>query len=333
MGRGRDAMVVPALCAALIMLAAGSLFAGPAALSPAEVVAGLVSDGPAGVIVREIRAPRTLLAILIGAGLGLAGAATQGVFRNPLAEPATLGASGLAAFAAVAVIAAGGAGTLSFALPLAAAGGALCGGLALALVARRSGDPVGVLLTGLALATLSGAGVTLVLSLSSNPFAIADIVFWLMGSLEDRSLRHVAIAAPFVLAGAAALAAQGSALRALSLGEETALSLGHDPARTAALVSLGAAFVVGGMVAVAGAIGFVGLVAPALARPLIGHDPSRALAPAALIGAILLLAADVAVRLIPTPSELKVGVVTALIGAPVFLWIVWTRRSGFGGGP
>jgi iron complex transport system permease protein len=313
---------------AAAVLAVLSLCIGPAGLSPAEIWRGLAGTDPvSAIVVREIRLPRTLLALIIGFTLGLAGAATQGLFRNPLAEPSVLGASAAAALGAVLALSFGLAGATSFGLALAAMGGALLAGMALVAVARRVGDLTSVLLTGLALTSFAGAGTTLVLSLSANPFALADIVFWLIGSLEDRSMRHVAMAAPFALAGALLLIGRARALRALTLGEETAASLGFHPARTAGLVVAGVALGVGAGVAVAGAIGFVGLVAPAMVRPFVGHDPARALVPAGLAGAVLLLAADILARLVPSTSELKVGVVTALVGVPVFVWIVLGRRA------
>jgi iron complex transport system permease protein len=189
---------------------------------------------------------------------------------------------------------------------------------------------VALILVGLALSSLAGAATSLVLNLSKNPFAVTEIVFWLMGSFEDRSMRHVALAAPFLATGFALLLAQANGYRALTLGEETAASLGVSVSRLRLATALGVALCVGAGVAVSGAIGFVGLAAPFLARAFVGGDPGRALAPSAAIGAALLTAADIGVRLIPATTEIRVGVATAMIGAPLFLWLAWTRRAGEG---
>ena len=194
-------------------------------------------------------------------------------------------------------------------------------------VAGRDGSTVVLVLAGLAIGSLAGAATSLAISLSPNPFAITEIVFWLLGSLEDRSMVHVVLAAPFLAIATALLLTTGPALRALSLGEETAASLGVDVARTRLVIVGASAVGAGASVAVAGAIGFVGLVAPHLVRPLCGYDPARTLVPATLAGAALLLAADCAVRLIPSGAEVRIGVLTALLGVPVFLWIIARRRG------
>jgi iron complex transport system permease protein len=170
------------------------------------------------------------------------------------------------------------------------------------------------------------------MNLSSNPFAVLEIAFWLLGSLEDRSFRHVMLALPFIVAGAIILLRQRNAFRALSLGEETAQSLGVDVGRLRLLVITGVALGVGGAVAVSGTIGFIGLVAPHLMRPLIGHDPTRLLGPSALTGSALLLSADIAVRIIPSTSDIKVGVLTSIIGVPFFLYLIMRERRALGGG-
>jgi iron complex transport system permease protein len=184
-----------------------------------------------------------------------------------------------------------------------------------------------LVLAGLAVGSLAGAATSFAISLSPNPFAVMEIVFWLLGSLEDRSSAHVILAAPFLVAAMALLLSTRSALRALTLGEEAAASLGFDIPRTRLIVVAASAVGAGASVAVAGAIGFVGLVSPHLVRPFVGHDPARALVPSALTGAALLLAADCAVRLIPSAVELKIGVLTALLGVPFFLWIIARRKA------
>jgi iron complex transport system permease protein len=317
--------------AALLALAALSLSVGAAPLPLAEVWDGLArGEGVSGLIIRDIRLPRLLLSLSVGAALGLSGAAMQGLLRNPLAEPAVFGAPQAAALGAVIVLHLGFAHAASWALPAAAVAGALASVGALFALAGRGAGVVALILVGLALSSLAGAATSLVLNLSKNPFAVTEIVFWLMGSFEDRSIRHVVMAAPFMGAGAALLLAQGRGYRALTLGEETAQSLGVSVARLRGATALGVALCVGAGVAVSGAISFVGLAAPFLARALVGGDPARALLPSALIGAALLTGADVAARLIPATFEIKVGVLTALIGAPLFLWLAWTRRAGEG---
>ncbi len=321
------------LCAALLPLTVASLALGSARLGFAEILDGLRhSDSVAGIIVTQIRLPRLLLSLGVGATLGLCGAAMQGLLRNPLAEPAIFGAPQAAAFGAASVLYLGFADALSIALPIAAMLGASVSILLVGWVAGRNAPMVTLLLAGLAVGALAGAGTSLVINLSANPFAITEIVFWLMGSFEDRSMRHVVIAAPFLAVCALALLGLGRDYRALTLGEEVATTLGVHIARlrwlTIAAVSVG----VGASVAVSGAIGFVGLVAPHLVRPFVGGDPGRTLVPAALAGAILLTLADIGVRLIPSTSEIRIGVITAGLGVPLFLWLVATQRAYFTGG-
>ena len=303
-------------------------------MSPRTALAALFSgEGPAGIIVRDIRLPRTLLALLIGATLGLSGAALQGLLRNPLAEPALFGAPQAAAAASSAVIAFGFFSATSLAVPIAGIAGAFLsiGGL-VAIAGRRASLTV-VLLAGLALASFAGAATALILNLAPNPFIALEVAFWLLGSLEDRSSDHLFIAAPFMLASWLMLALNARAFRALTLGEDAAASLGVDLTRTRLLVVSGVALGVGAAVAVAGAIGFVGLVAPHLVRRFVDSDPARVMLPGTLTGAALLLAADIAVRSVPSAIELKVGVVTALIGVPFFLAMIFSERRMLEGAP
>src|SRR3712207_6334019 len=310
------------------VLAVASLAIGPARLSPLTAAAALVSDlGSTSLIVREIRLPRTLLAIGIGGTLGLIGAALQALLRNPLADASVFGAPQAAALGTVLVLYFGWAGALSWALPFAAIAGALVSIALIVAVAGREPGVVVLVLAGLAVGSLSGAATSFAISLAPNPFAVTEIVFWLLGSLEDRSMLHVMLAAPFLAVAAALILSTGPALRALTLGEDAAASLGVNVARTRLLVVLAAAIGAGASVAVAGAIGFVGLVSPHLVRPFVNYDPARTLAPSALAGAALLLAADCAVRLIPSAYEVKIGVLTALLGVPFFLWIIARRRA------
>src|SRR5215204_2030020 len=320
--------LVPVLIALVALLALASLAIGPAPIPPWLAFKALVADqGNATIIVRDLRLPRTLLGILIGGTLGATGAALQGLLRNPLADSSVFGAPQAAALGAVLVLYFGLAGALSFALPLAAILGALVSIALVVAVAGRDGSTVVLVLAGLAIGSLAGAATSLAISLSPNPFAITEIVFWLLGSLEDRAMTHVLLAAPFLVIAGGLLLTTGPALRALTLGDEAAASLGVNVGRTRLVIVGASAVGAGASVAVAGAIGFVGLVAPHLVRPLCGYDPARTLMPATLAGAALLLAADCAVRLIPSGAEVRIGVLTALLGVPVFLWIIARRRG------
>jgi len=331
----RRLMIVTFALAALVaLLALGSLGTGPVRLSPLTVLDALFGGGTdvQRIIVGEIRLPRMILGLSIGAILGLSGAALQGLLRNPLASPSLFGAPQSAAFGAVLMIALGLADVRSFALPAAAIVAAFVSVFVLLAIAGRNAGLLILILAGLAISSLAGAATSLTMNLSRNPFAALEIAFWLLGSLEDRSFRHVTLALPFIVVGAAILLSQRHAFRALSIGEETAQSLGVHVGRLRLLVILGVALGVGGAVAVAGAIGFIGLVAPHLMRPLIGYDPGRLLVPSALTGAALLLAADIAVRIIPSTSDVKVGVLTALIGVPFFLYLIVRERRALSGG-
>lgn len=321
-------ILVPGLGLLVGALALLSLALGPAPISAATAAKALVTDlGAATVVVRELRLPRTLLAILIGWVAGLTGAALQGLLRNPLADTAVFGAPQAAALGAVLVLYFGLTHALSFALPAAAIAGALLSIALVVGVAGRRSTVVVLVLSGLAVGSLAGAATSLALSLSPNPYAVTEIVFWLLGSLEDRSTVHLTLLAPFALLATTLLLAAAPGLRALALGEETAASLGIHVARLRVMIVVAAAVGTGASVAVAGSIGFVGLVAPHLVRPLVAYDPARALLPAGLAGAALLLAADCAVRLIPSSVEVKIGVLTAILGVPFFLWIIVRRRA------
>jgi len=330
----RVIVVTTALAVLAALLALGSLGTGPVRLSPLTVIDALFGGGSdvQQTIVREIRLPRTILGLAIGAILGLSGAALQGLLRNPLASPSLFGAPQSAAFGAVLMIALGWADVRSYALPVAGIAMAFASVFVLLGIAGRNAGLLLLILAGLAISSLAGAATALVMNLSSNPFAALEIAFWLLGSLEDRSFRHVTLALPFIIAGAVVLMSQRNAFRALSLGEETAQSLGVDVGRLRLLVIVGVALGVGGAVAVTGTIGFIGLVAPHLMRPLIGHDPARLLVPSALTGAVLLLASDVAVRIIPSTTDIKVGVLTSIIGVPFFLYLIVRERRALGGG-
>mgnify|MGYP001363698647 CR=1 FL=1 len=320
--------LITGLLLGVMALFLASLAVGPAELSLSESVYGLFAGGgeTAAIIMREIRLPRALLGVCIGFTLGISGAVLQGFLRNPLAEPGIIGVSAMAAFGAVTVFYSGLAGASLYALPAGALIGALVAVLVLMALAARNGSTLTLILAGVALSSLSGALTALVLNLSPNPFASYEIIFWLLGSLKDRSMQHVWLALPLMAAGWLLIALSSRAIDALSLGEEAAASLGTNMARMRFLIVGGVALCVGAATAVSGTIGFIGLVVPHLIRPLTNRMPSRLLLPAGLGGAALLLAADVAVRIILPAGELNVGVLTALIGAPFFLWLVVRAR-------
>ncbi len=315
------------LLVAVLFLA--SLLIGPAALGLSESLSALLSGegGPVVLVMQEIRLPRAILGLLVGAVLGLSGAAMQGFLRNPLAEPGLIGVSSSAALGAVISLQTGLAAAFALALPLAALTGAALSVLLILALAGPRGGALSLILAGIAISALTGAGTQLVLNLSANPFAVMEIVYWMMGSLADRSMTHVWIAAPFMALGSVLLLSTGRALDALTLGEDAAQSMGISLRRLRLMIILGTASAIGASVAVAGAIGFVGLVIPHLLRPLTGGQPSRLLPAAMLGGAAMLLAADIAVRLIAPDQDLKLGVLTALIGAPFFLHLLWRMRG------
>lgn len=320
-----------ALTVALALLFCTALALGPANIAPLDSLRALVVDdqGALTLVMREIRLPRAILAVLIGASLGMTGAAMQGYLRNPLADPGLIGVSGSAALGAVLSIQTGVAATVAFALPLSALFGALIGVFLVLLLAGPRGSSLTLILAGIAISALAGALTSLTLNLSPNPWAASEIVFWMMGSLVDRSMTHVWIALPFIVVGVVLLASLARGLDALTLGEDAAESMGINLKRLRLTLIFGTAAVVGASTAVAGAIGFIGLVVPHILRPFVGARPGRLLWASALGGAILLLAADIAVRVVLPTRDLKLGVVTALIGAPLFLHLIYkTRKDG-----
>ena len=310
---------------ALIVLAfAASLLAGRVWLPPSALFSA--HDTLPGLIVQDIRLPRTVLALMVGAVLGLSGAVLQGFTRNPLAEPALLGVSSGAGLGAVIAIYFGLAAASPVTGPLMGMVGALlaCG---LTFTLGRGGT-VALVLAGAAVSSLTAAGIALALNFAPNPYAAYEIMTWLLGSLADKSWTQVWLVLPFVLVGGLLLALTGRALDALALGEAQAQSLGINLTRLAALVVAGTALSVGAITSVVGAIGFIGLVAPHLVRPFVGYSPRRVLLPATLAGALLLLGADIAARLVHANPELRLGVFTSLLGTPFFFWlVVRIRRS------
>ena len=327
MRRGR---LMLALSALVLVLFVASLAIGeaPVPIMPALADLWRGQDSAGAMILRDLRLPRALLAVLVGATLGLSGAAMQGLLRNPLSEPGVLGVSGCAALGAVLVFYTGLSAWAPLALPLGGIAGALLAvGLLYALTGRGAGL-LTLLLAGAALNSLAGALVALALNLSPSPYALYEIMFWLMGSLTDRTMQHVWLALPPILLGGALLLSARPALDALSLGEDAAHSLGFSLPGVRLRLVLGSALAVGAAVAVAGAIGFVGLVVPHLVRRVAGRLPGSLLAPSALGGAALVLAADLVVRLAATGPELKLGVLTSIVGAPLFVALVLRLRQG-----
>lgn len=325
-----DARLNLALAAAGAIAILAALGLGSTPMPPGEILAALVGAGEASarVIVWEIRLPRALAAFLVGAALGASGAALQGLLRNPLADPGVLGVSACAALAATLVLYFGLIATPT--APFAATLGALAATGVIALAAARLSSVTTLILIGVGLSSFAGAAMALLLNFAPNPFTLSDMVNWTLGSVANRSLLDIAYSAPFLALGAALIGLSARGLSALSLGEEAAHGVGLDLARTRLLVVIGAGLATGGSVALAGAVGFVGLVAPHVVRPLVGHDPARTLWPAALLAGTALVAADVLARLLPTSAELKLGVLAALIGAPAFVWIAARRGRADG---
>lgn len=321
----KPALLYPLLLGLLALLFGLSLMAGPVWV---PFSAWTTPDlDPRWAIVFELRLPRACLAVLVGAALGLSGAALQGYTRNPLADPGVLGVSSTAALGAVIALYYGATVVSPWVQPAAAMAGALFGvGVLLALSGKGS-SLVGFILAGTVLNIIAGAGVSLALSLAPNPWAVAEIVNWLMGSLADRSFEEVRLALPFIVLGCGLLLATGPALDALTLGETGARSLGISMSRTRALLAGGVGLAAGAAVAVTGIIGFVGLVTPHLVRPLVGARPGALLIPSAIAGAIVTLAADILVRLIPASVEIRLGVAMAAVGAPFFLLVLLRDRS------
>lgn len=325
----RESTLIISLTTLLLLVAWSSLHLGSA---PVSVSGGMLEwlqgiNSQDAIIIGEVRLPRTLLALVVGASLAISGAALQGLFRNPLAEPSLVGASQGAALGAATVFYFGifaSLGTLATAIA-----GLLGAIIALALMLALSGSsrPSLVILAGLAVSTIAGAMLAMVLNFAPNPYAMQELVFWLLGSVSNRGLDSLTIVFPGLILGGLLIWWQRPLLAALTLGDSVAESMGLSVVRGGRLVVLGAAILVGTAVSVAGNIGFVGLLVPHLLRPLVGHRPDKLLLPAALAGAILVCAADMCVRWLPPDRELKLGVLTSLLGAPLFVWLVMKERK------
>jgi len=314
------------------LIAAGllSLSFGRVSLGSAEIWAGLTApaDDPISMILFELRLPRVILGMLVGATLGLAGAALQGVLRNPLADPGIIGVSASAALGAVIAIHLGLATIWVFSVPLFAMTGALLATLILLLVTTRDSSVLMLILVGIGISSLATALISLVMNLSASPMTIRDMVMWMLGSLENRTMTDLWMAGPFILIGWAMMIGTGQGLNALSVGEEVAQTMGINLMWLKLRIVIGAALSVGAAVSICGAIGFIGLVVPHITRALISREPGAILIPSALMGALLLTFADILTRLPLAGSPLRLGVVTALVGAPCFLYIIFhTRRE------
>ncbi len=330
--RSRDGILIGLLAAVGLAAAAAACLLGTTPLGVGRVLGALLGAGTPGdlIVVWEIRLPRALAAFGTGAALGASGAALQGLLRNPLAEPGVLGVSATASLAATFVIYYGLVEVGAFALPVAAIAGALAATALLTVAAARVGSVVTLILVGVGLSSFASAMMALLMNLAPNPFSLADMLNWTLGTVANRSFDDLALAGPFLAAGLGLLLVARRGLSALTLGEEAAAGIGVDLPRARRLVVIGAGLATGAAVSIAGAIGFVGIVAPHLVRPLVDHDPARTLAPSALLAGAILVLADIGVRLAPTDTELRLGVVAALIGAPVFIWIAARRRVNGG---
>jgi iron complex transport system permease protein len=313
----------------LVLFALFSLLLGSQAIPLTQALRESLeaTPGVAGLILTELRLPRTGVALVAGASLGLCGALMQSLLRNPLASPGLIGSANGAALGAVICLYSGLAGLAGFILPLGGMLGALLATFLVYLLAGRESGSLTLILAGVAVNALTMALISLLLNLAPSPYAVQEIALWMLGSLANLSRNEFWLLLPGSLLGWLLAWRQGRALDLLGLGEETALSMGVDLTRLRRRLFLIVALAVGSAVSITGAIGFIGLVVPHLIRPLVGHQPSRLLLPSALGGALLLLGADMVVRLLPAQTEIKVGVVTALIGAPFFIWLIVQNRG------
>ena len=329
MNEGR---LIPSLLLASFVVLLAAVTIGPWPMSLGDAFSALFGGGAANdrVVIWEIRLPRALAAFLVGAALGISGAALQGLLRNPLAEPGVLGVSATSSLAAVCMLYFGIAREFPVLMPLAAIVGAVIATLFIGAVAVGTSSTVTLILVGAALSSFAGALMSFLMSTAQDLYSLSDMVDWMMGSVSNRSFDDLLLSGPFVAAGAALLLTQARGLSVLSLGEEAAQGAGLDLKRTRLLVTLGAGLAVGGAVSIAGIIGFVGIVAPHIVRPWVGHDPARTLIPSALLAGLMLTVSDILIRVLPTPVELKLGVVAAIFGAPIFAWIAARRRPSDG---
>ena len=278
-------------------------------------------------IFSEIRLPRSLLAATVGATLGMAGAALQGLLRNPLAGPGLVGVSTCAALGAIIALYFGLSSVVWFAVPLCGMIGAGISVLLIFALAGQNSSIMTLILAGVAVNAVASSLISLALNFAPNPYAMSEMVYWLLGSIANRSLADFYLAIPFMMAGWLLILGSGRFLNALSLGEDTAQSLGFNLGLHRSLLITGVALSVGAAISVSGNIGFVGLLVPHLLRPLVGYEPGRLLAASAFGGAILVLLADITVQLVSPNQELKLGVITALVGGPFFLYLIIKTRN------
>lgn len=320
-----------ALLAGVALIVVLSALLGSSELSLSGALAALIGGGDetAQIIVWEIRLPRALAALGVGAALGASGALMQGLLRNPLAEPGVLGVSASASLGAIIALYFGLTFLGAFTVPVLAVAGALAATAVLSVLAAARISAVQLILVGVGLSSFAGALGALAINLAPNRFALSDMVTWMLGSVTNRSLDDLMFVAPFWIAGAVLAVFTAPGLRALALGEETAQTLGVNLGRTRAGVIGAAALLTGGAVAISGVIGFVGIVAPHVLRPFVRHDPSDLIWPSALLGGGLIALADLMLRLAPLDQELRLGVMVSLIGAPVFILIA-ARSRGMG---
>lgn len=324
-----ERFLVPGLVAASVVAIFAACLLGSTPLAADRVLSAFLGGADVGdrLVVWQIRLPRAIAAYVTGAALGISGAALQGLLRNPLAEPGVLGVSASASLLATFSLYYGLAALSPWILPLSAIAGALAATALIALAAIRTRSVVTLILIGVGLSSFSGAAMSLLMNLAPNPFSLSDMINWMLGSVANRSFQELGLAAPFLLAGTIILLVSRRGLSALTLGEEAASGVGLNLRNQRILTVLGAGLATGGSVGLAGAIGFVGIVAPHIIRPFVKHDPARSLIPSALLAGLILVMADIGVRLMPTTNELKLGVVAALIGAPAFVWIAMRRRT------
>ncbi len=323
------ALLIPTLTLASLLAIFGALLLGSTPMELPRVLAALagMADAADRTVVWQIRLPRALAAFVVGLALGGSGAALQGLLRNPLAEPGVLGVSASAALGATFTLYYGLVALSAWLVPLAAVAGALLATMLIAAAAIRTSSIVTLILIGVGLSSFAGAAMSLLMNLAPNPFSLADMINWMLGSVANRSFPDIAFSAPFIAVGLFILYAVRKGLTALTLGDEAAAGVGLDLRRQRLLVVAGTGLATGGAVALAGTIGFVGIVTPHIVRPLVNYDPARSLIPSALLAGLILVLADIGVRLLPTDIELKLGVVAALFGAPAFVWIAMQRRT------
>lgn len=302
---------------------------GQVDLSVAQVLDGVfgAADKAESIIVRELRLPRIILAIMAGASLGYTGAALQGLLRNPLADPGVIGVSATASLGAVIAIYMGLTALHPLALPVTAMTGALVATVILMVLASRDASVLTLILAGIGISSLATAAMSLVMNFTPNAITVQEMVMWMLGSLENRTFGDLMLAGPFIVLGWLMMIGVGQGLNALSLGEEAASTLGIDLKALRWRVILGTAFSVGATVSICGAVGFVGLVVPHIVRAFVGFEPRRVLLPSALCGAAVMVLADILTRLPIGHGQLRLGVVMAMIGAPVFLYIVFKTRE------